>query len=55
MTSQCVYFCLASHLINTKHEAFRPLPDPSLGLWEWDMSREGRGEWNREVEMDVGG
>jgi hypothetical protein len=35
-------------LINTKREAFRPLPDPSLGLWEWDRGMGRREEWNRE-------
>jgi hypothetical protein len=35
---------LLSHSINTKCVAFRPLLDPSLGLWEGDRIREGRGE-----------
>jgi hypothetical protein len=33
--------CVASHSINTKCEAFRPLPDPLMGLKEGTGARRG--------------
>jgi hypothetical protein len=38
-----------------KHEAFGPLPDPSLGLQEEHRSRGRRGELNMEREREGDG
>jgi hypothetical protein len=38
-----VFAFVASHLINTKHEAFGPLPDPLMGLKEGTGEERGLG------------
>jgi hypothetical protein len=53
LTSFCICFHLASHLIHTKCKAFEPLPNPLMGLREGlGVKREGLERRKEEIEME---